>query len=255
MILSLLAVINSLSTTPFHAASPRLTPPIQRTLPWTGHFSARNFKQTRTDRLRLSFVKAQVRKSILALPKWHTDPLSKLEIRNEANISRGLSSETKIILHTNSIDTSDELQSVFIHELGHIVDLGALKGKKGYRTRFKDGQTPILSDDLSVQFYTLSWTAAKTRKRTTQRRDFVSGYAQTDCFEDFAETYLMYRLHGENFRALTQQSSVLQKKYNFMKTHIFGNIEFDLEKEDVALLAFFDTTLLPIDDLEPLARR
>lgn len=255
MILSLLALLNSYSTTPLHAAPQRLTPLIQRTLPWTGHFSARNFKKTRTDRLRLSFVKAQVRNSILALPKWHTDPLTTLEIRNESNISRGLSSSKKIILHTNSIDTSDELQGVFIHELGHIVDLGALKGKRGSRTKFQDGKNPVLSDDLSVRFYEISWTSAKTQKRNSQRVDFVSGYAQADCFEDFAESYLMYRLHGENFRALTQQSPLLQKKYNFMKTHVFGNIEFDLEKEDVALTAFFDTTLLPIDTLQVLAKR
>ncbi len=241
--------------TPFHAAPQKLAPPIQRTLPWTGHFSAQNFKKTRTDRLRLSFIKKQVRSSILALPKWHTDPLTKLEIRNETNVSRGLSSAKKIILHTNSIDTSDELQSVFIHELGHIVDLGALKGKRGSQTKFQDGKTPILSDDLSVQFYNISWISAQVRKRTSQRRDFVSGYAQTDCFEDFAETYLMYRLHGENFRALSQKSSFLQKKYDFMKTYIFGNIEFDRGKEEVALVAFFDSTLLPIDDLQPLTKR
>ncbi len=163
MILYLLAALSSLSVTPFHTAPPRLILPVQRTLPWTGHFSAKNFKKTRTDRLRLSFAKKQIRKTLLALPKWHTDALDRLEIRNESHVSRGLSSSKKIILHTNSIDTSDELQSVFIHELGHIVDLGALKGTRGTRTKFRDGKTPILSDDPSIKFYNLSWTSAKMK--------------------------------------------------------------------------------------------
>lgn len=255
MILSLLAAFNSLAPAEFHSAPTRIISPIQRTLPWTGHFAAKNFKQTRNDRLRLSFAKKQIRETILALPKWHTDALDTLEIRNEANVSRGLSSAKKIILHTSSIETTDELQSVFIHELGHIVDLGALTGTRGKKTRFKDGNISILSDDLSVQFYEISWTTSTTKKRNVASKDFVSGYAQSDCFEDFAESYLMYRIHGARFRALAKNSPSLQQKYNFMRTTVFGNIEFELEKTESAVTSIFDTTLLAIDDLKPLAVR
>ncbi len=255
MILSLLLAFQSFSSPPVHSVAPRIISQIQTTLPWTGHFAARNFKQTQTDRLRLSFAKKEIRETILALPKWHTDALNTLEIRNESNISRGLSSAKKIILHISSIESSDELQSVFIHEMGHIVDLGAITGTRGNRTHFKDGNTPVLSDDLSVKFYEISWNATMTKKQNSKRTDFVSGYAQTDCFEDFAESYLFYRLHGEKFRALAQNSSLLQAKYNFIKQYVFGNIEFGTEKENVALASIFDTTLLPIDPLEPLAKR
>ncbi len=255
MILSLVSVFLSLHQTPLHAVSPRPLLSLQRNLPWEGHFSARNFGSTKTDQLRLSFVKEHIRETILALPKWHTDALDNLEIRNETHVSRGLSSGEKIILHTSSISSTDELQSVFVHELGHIVDLGALEGTEGRRTAFQDGNIPILSDDLSLEFYRLSWTSAKVKKRSTQRLDFVSGYAQTDCFEDFAETYTFYRLHGEKFRALIQNSTILQQKYDFMQTHVFDDQEFGMEKEETALTAFFDTTLLPIDELAPLKER
>ncbi len=251
MILSLFAALLCFSITPVYAV-PRISPPVQKTLPWTGHFSAKNFKKTRTDRLRLSFVKNQVRKTILALPKWHTNALDTLEIRNEANVSRGLSTSKKIILHTNSIDTTDELQSVFIHELGHIVDLGALNGKQGIQTNFRDGKHPILSDDPSVEFYNISWTSFNSLKTSAQQSDFVSGYAKTDCFEDFAESYLFYRLHGEKFRALAKNSSILQKKYEFMKTVVFDDMEFELEKEDTTVAYLFDATLLPIETLQAI---
>lgn len=255
MILSLLLAFQSFSSQPVHSVAPRIISHVQTTLPWTGHFAAKNFRQTQTDRLRLSFAKKEIRETILALPKWHTDALNTLEIRNEANVSRGLSSAKKIILHTNSIESSDELQSVFVHEMGHIVDLGAITGKKGNRTRFKDGNTPVLSDDLSLKFYTISWTSASTQKRNSKRADFVSGYAQTDCFEDFAESYLFYRLHGENFRALAKSSSLLQSKYNFMKQYAFGDTEFGLEKENKAIDPVFDATLIAIDELQTLTNR
>lgn len=255
MILSLLAAFNSLAPAALHSAPTRIISPIQRTLPWTGHFAAKNFKQTRNDRLRLSFAKKQIRETILALPKWHTDALDTLEIRNEAHVSRGLSNAKKIILHTSSIETTDELKSVFIHELGHIVDLGALKGSRGKKTRFKDGNIQILSDDPSIKFYEISWTSSNTQNRNTNSKDFVSGYAQSDCFEDFAESYLMYRMHGARFRSLAKNSPSLQKKYNFMKTNVFGNTEFELEKIETIREITFDTTLLAIDELKPLAVR
>jgi hypothetical protein len=255
MILSLLLAFQSFSSQPVHSVAPRIISHVQTTLPWTGHFAATNFKQTQTDRLRLSFAKKEIRETILALPKWHTDALNTLEIRNESNVSRGLSSAKKIILHTNSIESSDELKSVFIHEMGHIVDLGAITGKRGNRTNFKDGNTPVLSDDLSVKFYEISWKNTTNTKQNSKRTDFVSGYAQTDCFEDFAESYLFYRLHGENFRAAAQNSSLLQNKYNFLKQYVFGNTEFGLEKINVAIEPIFDATLLAINDIQPLSRR
>ena len=255
MILSLLLAFQSFSSPPVHPVAPRIIAQVRTTLPWTGHFAATNFKQTQTDRLRLSFAKKEIRETILALPKWHTDALNTLEIRNDSNVSRGLSSAKKIILHTNSIESSDELQSVFIHEMGHIVDLGALEGKKGVPTAFKDGRNKILSDDKSVLFYQISWTSAKNQKHTSKRADFVSGYAQTDCFEDFAESYLMYRLHGEKFRALAMKSSDLQKKYDFMKQYVFNGLEFETEQTNVAIEPIFDATLLAVNDIQPLSQR
>ena len=40
-----------------------------------------------------------------------------------------------------------------------------------------------------------------------------------------------------------------------MKRYVFKNAEFGTEKEDMTIAYLFDSTLLPIDDLKPLAKR
>lgn len=275
MILSILAAINSFlhkeeSTkniaTPAIAlhASPRKTilrnykrQPKSREIlkkkikkPWDGHFSAHNFQKNKHDNLYLKEIKENLRSSIIALPKWQTKALKYLEVRNKQNISRGLSSSSKIILNTNSIKNSQELIAVFIHEMGHITDLGALKGENGQKTRFYDGQTPILSDDPSLIFYQISWENSSTQKKSAQRSDFVSGYSTSDCFEDFAETYLFYKLHGDKFRGILNKSSALKKKYQFMKKYVFNNQEFQLKQSSYQKFQnndIFDATLLAFD--------
>ncbi len=198
-------------------------------LPWDGHFSAKNFT-TSTDRIDLEGIKGALKASILMLPKNHTGTLKELEIRNVTHVSRGLANSKKIILHTDSVETEAELKSVFVHEMGHIVDLGYLKGQNGNVSTFKDGRRVIYTDDPSLIFYTISWQDEKTRKKGTLRNDFVSGYAMQSPFEDFAESYIFYRLHGEKFRKIAKESDALDQKYNFMKYQVFAGVEFQKEK-------------------------
>ncbi len=219
--------------------------PEVKTVPWQGHFSAKNFK-TSKDRIELSKIKRSIRTAILNLPKQHIQTLKSLEVKKEKNVSRGMANSNKIIIHSDSIDSNKEFISVFVHEMGHIVDLGFLVGKKGRVTKFKDGKNSILSDDKSLDFYNLTWIDSKTRKIGSKRADFVSGYAMSDVFEDFAESYLFYRIHGEKFRSATKNSLILEKKYNFLKNVIFKKIEFQLEKQNLVSSNFvFDATLLP----------
>jgi hypothetical protein len=214
---------------------------------WKGHFSAENFRKNSFDNLYLKKIKKDLRASLISLPKWHTEALKDLEIKKNKHVSRGLSSSSKIILHIDSIQNSEELISVFIHEMGHIVDLGALQGEKGIKTAFYDGEAPVLSDDLSLEFYRLSWIDAGIQKDDILRQDFVSGYAMTDCFEDFAETYLFYRLHGAKFRGILADSPILTKKYEFMKENVFENKEFQLDvlaDSEFKYNMIFDATLI-----------
>ena len=160
-----------------------------------------------------------------------------------------MANSKKMILHTASIDNEDELISVFVHELGHIVDLGTLKNTSGGQSEFRDGKTPIFKNDISLKFYRISWKNSKERKETATRADFVSGYSLSSPFEDFAESYLFYRLHGEKFRQIAKKSNALQKKYDFMKQYVFENKEFQKGKvTPFAHGVIWDSTLLDIDE-------
>lgn len=232
--------ISNQSSGTFHTSAK-----IQKSFGWKLHFSARNF-YTESDRKILENSKKTIQKAYVSLPVAHRKSLQKLEIRNQDHVSRGMANEKKLIINTGRIQSDAELKSVFIHEMGHVYDLGGLKGDKEYgKSEFADGKKPIYNNDPSLNFYRISWTSAEQKKPLARTKDFVSGYAKTDVFEDFAESYIFYRLHGEKFRAQAQKSEALTQKYNFLKTQVFNNQEFQIQKPEIAPKKdIWDTTLL-----------
>ncbi|MDD3793183.1 MAG: putative zinc-binding metallopeptidase [Candidatus Gracilibacteria bacterium] len=105
-----------------------------------------------------------------------------------------------------------ESLAVTIHEFGHFLDLYILEKK--------------VSLDLSDSFYDISWLSTTTLKPSMQQSDFVSGYAMTNKYEDFAETFIYYVLHNSDFYEKSQSSEFLKKKYDFFSNYIFRNDEF-----------------------------
>lgn len=224
-------------------------------LPWKGFFSSSNFVSPE-EKQELSDIKALLQDTLRTLPDHHADNLQELSVENVEHPSRGLANSKKIILNIGHIKSDAELVAVFVHELGHVVDLGYLKGEHGADTAFRNGRNIILSDDLSVRFYGISWQDSTTRLQTSQDADFVSGYARSSAFEDFAESYTFYRLHGEKFRAAVEGSDALRRKYNFLRWQVFGGQEFQTEKLASTFEPgnIWDTTLLPYQLGEFLAR-
>lgn len=106
----------------------------------------------------------------------------------------------------------NEILSVFIHELGHYFDIVYLEKKVLF--------------DVSDMFYQLSWIDINIMKAGLNTKDFVSGYAMTNKYEDFAESFTYYVLFNDDFREKASQSDILQKKYNFFSSKIFRNDEF-----------------------------
>ncbi|MCF7830846.1 putative zinc-binding metallopeptidase [Candidatus Gracilibacteria bacterium] len=218
---------------------------------WQGHFSAKNFRFKKEDQLKLNETKGILENIMAVLPQRHINALRDLELRNITHPSRGMANKEKLILHLPAIGNQNEFTAVFIHEMGHIVDLGMITSINGGQTEFYDNDQPVFAKDQSVQFYRLSWQTSYTIKPSADRKDFVSGYAMTNVFEDFAESYLFYRAHGEKFREIMVGSEVLQQKYAFLKNVVFAGQEFQKEQVGGNFVQNFlwDATQLPIGDL------
>ena len=100
-----------------------------------------------------------------------------------------------------------ETMTVFVHEFAHFVDLYYLQKK--------------VNIDLSNKFYDISWESTKIMKENQSGKDFVSGYAMTNKYEDFAESFIYFVLHNADFLKKTEDSFKLKAKYYFLQKYIF----------------------------------
>jgi hypothetical protein len=150
--------------------------------------------------------------TLKSLPVEAASNLKNLTLSFEDGARRGLGGGSTVILRCTDM-ADEELVSVLVHEMGHIADTGALRGTAGSgESAFMDGSNPVYNDDPSVSFYGLSFENDGKRREDAIDLDFVSGYAETDPFEDFAESYNYYILHGEQFRQLAKYNATLAGK-------------------------------------------
>ena len=105
-----------------------------------------------------------------------------------------------------------ETMTVFVHEFAHFVDLYFLQKK--------------VTIDLSNKFYDISWESTKVMKESQSWKDFVSGYAMTNKYEDFAESFIYFVLHNDDFVKKSEASIKLKAKYYFLQTYIFKGNKF-----------------------------
>lgn len=165
-------------------------------------------------------------KIVAQLPEEHVHAIKRLFlIYDDPKAIRGLGGNKSIFIRAVNV-TEEEFISLFVHELGHIVDLGLITGNSNDQTDFYDATNPVYSDDMSLDFYRICWKDSYNRNENCSDNDFVSGYARTDVFEDFAESYLYYVLHGKEFREIARGNEALSSKYNYLKK-IFNEKEFD----------------------------
>lgn len=183
-------------------------------------------------------------------PEKFLKSLQFMRLRVSHEGSRGLAGSNIMILKVLDV-TKPEAASVSVHELGHVVDLGYLNGAGPGVSNFRDGGKVIYSDDPSVDFYAISFSDEKTTKNTATKEDFVTGYAMSDPFEDFSETFNYYVIHGEYFKMLATGDSALAQKYAFMRDKVFDGKEFTgLTKQDTSTYTSvrpWDATLQAFD--------
>ena len=180
------------------------------------------------------------------LPKEHTSTLKNLVLDYNPSAGRGLGRGDLIILRAVNIGNK-EFFGVLIHEIGHSVDMGLLKNNTGGKSEFKDFGKAIYENDPSLDFYRISWLNDKNRKKNASNEDFVSGYAMTDPFEDFAESYVYYVLHNKSFKSKARLNNALWAKYSFIK-NLFNNNEFETGVErEINVKIPWDITILDYD--------
>jgi hypothetical protein len=203
-----------------------------------------------SDPMSLNRCKSMVYKTLKSLPEEPVKHLKHLTLYFSDTGRRGLGGGNTIILRCKNV-TDEELVGVLIHEMAHIMDTGVMQGTpQSGKSEFMDGLQPIYNNDASLEFYKLSFEDSETLKKGANRLDFVSGYAMTDAFEDFAESYTYYILHGTEFRQLAQQNKILKAKYEFLKTRVFNNKEYFNGKElskGQMLVRHYDVTVLPYE--------
>ncbi len=118
----------------------------------------------------------------------------------------------KIHLYNVTQVPQDEMIGVFLHELAHHIDIYTL--------------TKTVFRDPSNNFYDISWENTSTIKSGEKIKDFASGYAMSNKYEDFAESLTYYVFANEEMREKSKDSFSLKKKYEFFEKNIFRSGEF-----------------------------
>lgn len=131
--------------------------------------------------------------------------------------------------------TDSEFLAVLIHEFWHYYDIYSLQWSAFW--------------DRSQEFYDISWKSVTTIEPGLWKEDFVSGYSMTNQYEDFAETYLYFILHNEDFAFKSLGNVSLQKKYDFMRNYLGLPNDFTLSSfstQDPESY-YWDITKIPVD--------
>lgn len=103
-----------------------------------------------------------------------------------------------------------EFTKLFVHELAHYIDIYAF---------FSNG----IRRDISNDFYRISWQSPTAKRSKQGTMDFVSGYAATNQYEDFAESFVFYVFHNATFADRALRSESMRQKYLFFSDSVFSN--------------------------------
>lgn len=210
------------------------------------HFATRNMGEEK--RFLNAIKKNQIETALKKLPEEHAKSVKNIILDYSPDAHRGLGGNYMIILRGVNMGT-EEMVGVLVHELAHNVDFAYLIPEEELKKSFfRDGRMILYETDPSLDFYRISWLSNNKRKKAATNMDFVSGYAMTDPFEDFAESYVFYVLHNKDFKTLAASSDALYAKYRFIKYEVFGGMEFDTGDGDVKEnLRPWDITVLSYD--------
>jgi len=131
---------------------------------------------------------------------------------------RGLGGKTTIIVDGTAPD--DEFAALLTHECGHVISGNLVGSPSAGESNFHDGKDAFYADASVVNFFSISWENERTMKKGTKDADFVSGYASSDIFEDFAETFAAYVLQRPYLRQRAKANKAIAQKLAWMEQNI-----------------------------------
>lgn len=170
--------------------------------------------------------------------KWilsHVDSMKVLLYKNKFS-TRGKMKNGNIHMYGIEKLSDEEFLSVLVHEFAHYYDIYSLPGNAFW--------------DRSHDFYKISWKENNIVRPGQEMKDFVSGYALTNKYEDFAESYTYFLLHNAAFVKRAEQSEVLLKKYNFFESYAFPARTFEWTSFSIHKKIedyYWDITKIPVD--------
>jgi hypothetical protein len=152
------------------------------------------------------------------MPSLCRDNLKNFFVRYDNPERRGLGGKTTMIIDGTVNDT--EFMALMVHECGHVIHSNLPGNPLSGESAFRDGAVPFYKDSPIVGFFSISWENEKVLKEKARDRDFVSGYAKHDPFEDFGETFAAYVLHEEALEKQGTESEMIRRKLAWMRQNL-----------------------------------
>ncbi len=149
------------------------------------------------------------------LPSACREHLQHFAVLYDKNNQRGLGGKTTIIIDGTVADS--EFMGLLTHECGHVIHGNLLGNAPSGASGFRDGNDVFFRDSPAFAFFALSWNSERVMKAGLGDKDFVSGYAKSDAFEDFAETFTVYALHRPAMRQQAKVSAIVAAKLQWME--------------------------------------
>lgn len=159
-----------------------------------------------------------------ALPSGCDKQLKNFYIRYDNPKQRGLGGKETIIVAGTTQDgkalPAEEIAALIVHECGHLAH-GAMAGSPtSGDSGFRDGQQTFYADSPIVSFFLISWESDRILRSGSDANDFASGYAKSDCFEDFAEFFAAYILQRPSLIERAKTNNAIARKLQWMDTYM-----------------------------------
>ncbi len=122
-------------------------------------------------------------------------------------LNRGIILEQNINPHT------------VIHEIGHIIDYHGIKGI------YNDEQN-IFKNSLDDRNEIFNVPPEDQSYPNSVKSGYISTYSSVNDAENFAENFAYYVIHPNEFRERISNDVLLIEEYEFLKEHIFDNLEY-----------------------------